>query len=230
MLLKKIAFALLAILLTNFAIAQERSAKVVEDINQRILLSRANFDQHVDESGTIVLYICADNPGDVTHIQVLRSKSTIKDLQTLSAVANEALSLKFNAVKSALTQCGEMTFTFDKKTVDRNDIVAASQLGQNKVFGSRPMPPSTNVEVGDLKARKILRHADMNELTETTGEVVVYICADKYGRVIKAEPVSNQSTIKDQDIISKIALKLKRQMKFSPGKTMDCMYYTITIE
>ena len=228
--LKKIAFALLAILLTNFAIAQERAAKVVEDINQRILVSRANFDQHVNESGTIVLYICADNPGDVTHIQVLRSKSTIKDLQTLSAVANEALHLKFNAVKSALTQCGEMTFTFDKKPVGRNNIVAASQLGQNKVFGSRPTPPSTNVETGNLTTRKVLRHADMDELTEMTGEVVVYICADKYGRVIKAEPVRNQSTIKNQDIISEVVLRLKRQMKFSPGKTMDCMYYTVKIE
>ncbi len=229
MLLKKIAFALLSILLTNFAIAQERSA-VVEDINQRVLVSRPDFDQHVNESGTIVLYICADNPGDVTHIQLLRSKSTIKDLSTLSAVANEAVNLKFNAVKKALPQCGEMTFTFDKKTVGRKDIVATSQLGQNKVFGSRPMPPSTNVEVGDLNTRKILRRADMSELTEVKGDVVVYICADKYGRVIKAESVSNQSTIKNPDIISEIVLSIKRQMKFSPGKAMDCMYYTINIE
>lgn len=229
--LKKIAFALLATLIYNFSIAQERSALVVEDINQRILVSRTNFDQHVNDTGTIVMYICADNQGNVTQIQVLRNKSTIKDLQTLSAVANEALNIKFNAVQSALPQCGEMTFNFDKKPVRRTDIASASKLGQDKVIGSRPTPPSTNVETGDLGQRKILLRPKFDtNFVKQNGLAVIYICADKYGRVIKAEPVPSQSTIKDEQLLNELAEKIKLEMKFSPAKQPDCMYYKVRIE
>jgi len=231
--LRKIVFALFAILIYNFSIAQERTAQVVEDINERILLSRVNFDQHVSDAGTVVMYICADNPGSVTQIQVLRSKSTITDLKTLSAVANEALNMKFNAVQRALPQCGEMTFTFDEKPIGRMDIISASKLGQNKVIGSRPTPPSTKVETGDLGQRKILRRPQLGnimKLVEENGLAIIYVCADKYGRVIKAEPVSSQSTIKNEELLSKIAKQIKLEMKFSPANQPDCMYYKIEIE
>jgi len=227
--LRKIAFTLLITLIYNFAVAQERTAHVVEDINQRILVSRADFNQHVNNAGKIVIYICADNAGDVTQIQVLRSKSTIKDLPTLSAVANEALNMKFNAVQSALPQCGEMTFDFDGKPAGRKDIISASQLGQDKVIGSRPTPPSTNVESGDLGQRNILRHPKLDE-TAQDGLIVLYLCADKYGRVIKVQAVRSQSTIKDKDILLAAAKAAKKDMKFSPGKRTDCMYYKMQVE
>ncbi len=192
-------------------------------------MNRVGFDQHVDDVGTIVLYICADNLGDVTQIQVLRSKSTIKDLKTLSAVANEALKMKFNAVRRALPQCGEMTFTFEQST-GRKDIISASKQGQNKVFGSRPMPPSTNVETGDLGQRKILRHANIDVTTDEPGQIVVYICADKYGRVIKAQAVRGKSSIKQADVLLSVSRAIQQQMRFAPANQQDCMYYKINIE
>jgi len=229
MLLRKIAFALLATLIYNFSIAQERTAQVVEDINGRTQLSRVNFDQHVDDAGTIVMYICADNPGNVTQVQVLRSKSTITDLKTLSAVANEALNIKFTAVRRALPQCGEMTFTFDGKPPGRKDIISASKTGQNKVFGSRPTPPSTKVETGDLGQRKILRRPKLDNIEEK-GTAVIYICADKYGRIIKADPVPSQSTIRDEKLLNELSKKVKREMKFAPANQPDCMYYKVNVE
>lgn len=227
--LRKIAFTLLITFMYNFAVAQALYAHVVEDINQRILVSRVDFNQYVNDSGKIVMYICADNAGDVTQVQVLRSKSTIKDLSTLSAVANEALNMKFEAVRSALPQCGEMTFDFDEKPSGRKDIISTSRLGQDKVIGSRPTPPST-VETGDLGKRNILRHPNLNEVVEQDGLIVLYLCADKYGRVMKAQAVRSQSTIKDPGILLAAARAAKIQMKFSPGKGTDCMYYKMQIE
>ena len=228
--LRKIAFALLATLIYNFAIAQERTAQVVEDINDRTVISPADFDQHIgDASGRIVMYICADNAGDVTQIQVLRSKSTIKDLSILSAVANEALNMKFNAVRSTLPQCGEMTFPPNEKPIVCPDIVTASKMGENKVFGSRPTPPSTNVETGNLGERAILKRPNLDSI-EQEGTIVLYLCADKYGRVIKAQAARSQSTIKDENVLLTAAKAAKTEMKFSPGKRTDCMYYTIKIE
>lgn len=234
--LRKIAFTLLLTLIYNFVVAQGHYAHVVDDINQRILVSRANFNQHVNDTGTIVMYICADNAGNVTQIQVLRSKSTIKDLPTLSAVANEALNMKFDAAQSALPQCGEMTFDFDKKPAGRKDIISASQLGQDKVInrsrpiGSRPTPPSTNVETGDLGKRNILRRPNLNEIVEQDGVIVLYLCADKYGRVMKVQAVRSQSTIKDASVLLAAAKAVKSEMKFSPGKGTDCMYYKVQID
>lgn len=229
--LKKITFTLLAILLYNFSVAQEGVAQVVDDLTNRIVVSRVNFDQYINQTGTIVMYICADNPGNVTQIQVLRHKSTIKDQSILVAVANEALNMKFNAVRRALPQCGEMTFTFDEKPVGRKDIVAASRLGEGKVIGSRPVPPGANTEAGDLGQRKILRRVQLNgDFLEQKGLAVMYICADKYGRVIKAEPVPSQSTISDEQVLDELAEKMKREMKFAPANQPDCMYYKIKME
>lgn len=229
MLLKKIAFVLLATFMYNFALAQERSAIVVDDIKDRVLLSRVNFDQHTNDAGTVVMYICADGFGNVSQVQVLRSKSTIKDLSSLSALANEALNMKFNASRKPLASCGEITFTFDGKPRGRKDIVGVSQIGQNKVIGSHPTPPSTNVKVGDLGQRKILRRPNLDNLVKQDQFAVIYICADKYGRVIKAQPVPSKSTIKDEKVLNKLAVKVKREMKFSPGKQQDCMYYRVEI-
>lgn len=230
MLSRKIVFTLLVALMSNFAIAQEFYAHVVEDINERMLVHHADFKQHINEAGTIVMYICADKAGDVTQIQVLRGKSTIKDLPTLSAVADEALNMKFNAVQKNLPQCGEMTFNFDEKPSGRKDIISASKLGQEKVIGSRPTPPSANVEIGDLGKRNILKGPNLNQIMAQDELIVLYLCADKYGRVMKAQAVRSQSTVKDAEVLLAAAKAAKIQMRFSPGKGTDCMYYKMQIE
>jgi len=223
MLLKKIAFTLLITLIYNFAVAQERSAEVVEDISDRVVHYRANFNQHVNQKAMIVMYICADSLGNVIGVQVLRGKSTIKDLETLNKLANEALKMKFYPAQSGFSYCGEMTFNLRKPLPPDT-----GSAGNN--IGSRPTPPGKNIEIGDLNNRKILRTVNQDKWTYPSGTVVVYLCADKYGRVIKAEPVGNQSTIKDKAILSHVAVRLKKWMKFSPGKMTDCMYYTLRID
>ena len=230
MLLRKIAFVVCLALSFNFALAQERPVIIVEDISKRIVVNKANFDQHVKAAGKVVFYICADNPGNVTQVQVLRSKSSIKDFPTLSALANEACRMTFNPIRKAFQQCGEMTFTFEAPTKGRDDVVAASNMGEKKIFGSRPTPPSTRIEAGDLTARKILRNVETNELTEEKGQVVMYICADKSGRVIKSEVVEQQSTIKDSSLHIRLEKRSKIFMKFAPSDGMDCMYYTFYFE
>jgi len=219
--LKKITFALLAILIYNFSFAQKHSTEVVDDISDRVVHYHANFNQHVHQKAMIAMYICADSLGNVIGVQVLRGKSTIKDLETLNKLANEALKMKFYpAQKSGLSHCGEMVFNVRKPLPP--DTGSAGNY-----IGSRPTPPGKNIEIGDLNNRKILRTVNPDKWTYPKGKVVVYICADKYGRVIKAEPIGNQSTIKDKAILSQVAVRLKKMMKFSPGKITDCMYYTL---
>lgn len=226
---KKIVFAFLAALMCNFAIAQERSAQVVDDIQERILLNRVNFNQHVNDEGTIVVYICANEVGEVTQARVSRTKSTIKDIQTLSVVANETLNMKFNVVRKPLASCGEMTFNFDEKPPKNAPPVVASSLTKSKIMGSRPTPPSTDVEVGDLGERNILRYAKFEDLKQV-GQITIYVCVDKYGRVIKSQAVKSKSTIKDNEILLKVARRVKSEMKFAPGKQQDCMYYKVRME
>jgi len=225
---KKIVFAFLVALMCNFVIAQEHSAQVVDGIQERILLNHVDFSQHKN-TGTVVVYICADAAGEVTQAQVSRTKSTIKDVQTLSKVANTALEMKFNAVKKLLNSCGEMTFNLDEKTPKNAPAVVNSGLRKRKIIGSRPTPPSTDVEAGDLTARNVLRGAKFNDLKQK-GQVVIYVCADKYGRVIKAQTIKSQSTIKDDEILLEVTKRIQSQMKFSPGKQQDCMYYKVKME
>jgi len=77
--------------------------------------------------------------------------------------------------------------------------------------------------------RNILRRPNLSSIVKENGLIVVYVCADKYGRVIKAQAVKSQSTIKNVNILFLAAKKVKSEMRFSSGEKTDCMYYKVRI-
>jgi len=83
---------------------------------------------------------------------------------------------------------------------------------------------------GDLGSRNILRRPNLSSIIRQNGRIVIYVCADKYGRVVKAQAVMSQSTIKDKKTLLMAAGMVKNEMRFSPGKGTDCMYYKIRIQ
>ena len=83
---------------------------------------------------------------------------------------------------------------------------------------------------GDLGGRNILRRPKLNSIAKQDGRITIYVCADKYGRIVKAQAVKSQSTIKDKNILLAAAQAVKSEMRFSPGRGTDCMYYKVKIE
>lgn len=113
---------------------------------------------------------------------------------------------------------------------------AAEQERQYQVERELPKKDKEVVETvrhregtGDLGGRKILRRPNLSSIVTQNGLIVLYICADKYGRITKAQAVKSQSTIKDERILIMAAKKAKSEMRFSPGRGTDCTYYEIRI-
>ncbi len=79
--------------------------------------------------------------------------------------------------------------------------------------------------IGDLGGRRVLKRADLKSIVKKNGSIVIYICADRYGRVVKAQAVKSKSSIKDNDILIAAARKAKEyRFDRSPSSApKDCM-------
>lgn len=81
---------------------------------------------------------------------------------------------------------------------------------------------------GGLGNRGVLHEPQINDRSQKTGRVVISVCVDKNGKVIKAEYTQKGSTTTDTDL-REIARKAAQQFKFTPSEIIE-QCGTITVD
>ena len=81
---------------------------------------------------------------------------------------------------------------------------------------------------GGLGSRGVLHEPKISDNSQKTGRVVISVCVDKSGKVIKAEYTQKGSTTTDSQL-KEIARKAAQQFKFTPGDIEE-QCGTITVD
>ncbi len=86
--------------------------------------------------------------------------------------------------------------------------------------------------IGDMSGRRMIKRANLESIVKKNGRIEIYICIDRYGRVMTSKASIARSTIKDKDILQAAANEAKK-MRFSPdakAPKKECRYIPFTIE
>lgn len=154
------------------------------------------------DTGLIVLKLCINPHGQVIKAQLNRGETTIKD----KTVLNDALRLcnrySFEQdVEAPAEQCGKFTFRFDplkpevakhnEKKVSKNAPYDDSGIG---IFGRRIIKTPSLAKIMTKKVK---------------GDIVLKMCIDPEGKVIRVELNRDETTITDQALM-KEALRVAK--------------------
>jgi len=85
---------------------------------------------------------------------------------------------------------------------------------------------------GNLSSRRVLKRVDLKSVVKENGTIVIYICIDRYGRVVKSMTVKSKSSIKDDETLL-AAAKAAKGFRFNPSPespAKDCMEMKFVIE
>lgn len=85
-----------------------------EGVFGRQIIYHANISKMAKKEGRVVVNLCIDRAGDVTHIAFNRDASSLTDSEYIMQVMKVAAKYKFEADYTApRTQCGKLTFIFE---------------------------------------------------------------------------------------------------------------------
>ena len=84
-----------------------------EGVFGRKIIYFANISKLAEKEGRVVVNLCIDRTGSVTHIAFNRNESTLSDASYLRKVMKVATKYRFEADYTApKSQCGKLTFIF----------------------------------------------------------------------------------------------------------------------
>ena len=171
------------------------------------------------------------------------SQKSITSTEESTVVTKEAAARKAaqaDAQQKAAEEASRQE-AYDKTQKSYGDLLGGSDKGNNGKPGSQVDPngdPNSNILEGISKGsgrvggglgnRGVLHEPLINDRSQKTGRVVISVCVDKTGKVIKADYTQKGSTTTDSEL-KDIARKAALQFKFTLSEIEE-QCGTITVD